>query len=864
MSKDLFDFETEKFTARNPKSYIVVPSLPEKLKPVMEIAYNLWWVWNSDALELFRRMDRDVWETSYHNPIQMLGSISQERLQQLAEDDSFLAHLDRIHGNLSRYMKMQTWFNKEYPESKDKTFAYFSTEFGLHESLPIYSGGLGILSGDHLKSASDMGLPLVGMGLLYRFGYFKQYLNVDGWQQEDYIENHFNLLPLQRVTGSDGKQLVISIEYPESTVSARIWKVQVGRIPLYLLDTDIDLNRTEDRDITGQLYGGDKEMRIKQEIMLGIGGTRALQAMGIEPTVVHINEGHSAFLLLEKIRVEMESKHVSFAEAVALVKPSCVFTTHTPVPAGNEVFSLDLIDRYFSKYYKSLGLKKEEFLALGRISPENEKEPFCMTVIALKLTGHANGVSVLHGTISRDMWKDIWPEIPRSEIPITSITNGIHANTWISYELAGLFDRYLGSTWKDEPEDQSIWQRIEQIPDAEIWRSHERRRERLVSFARQRLKEQLLRRGASPNEVKFADEVLDPEALTIGFARRFASYKRGTLLFKDYNRIKALLGQKNRPVQLIIAGKSHPNDNLGKELIRQIIHICNDPDMRHKVVFLEDYDMNVAHYLVQGSDIWLNNPRRPLEASGTSGMKAAVNGVMNFSVLDGWWCEGYKGDTGWAIGAGEEYSDQGYQDEVESKAIYNILESDIVPMFYQRGQDGLPREWISKMKRSMMTICPIFNSNRMIEEYTRLFYMPSQNDHATMEANNGQAAKTFAAWKKTLEDSWKNVKVSEVSDDYTGDLKLGNGFTVKAKIALGNIKPDDVNVEIYFGNLDSKNRLQSAKAKKMSLVETVSNGVYVFEGKVEGDRIGHCGYVVRVLAQRDGKSLFIPGLVAWQ
>ncbi|MGA2090256.1 MAG: alpha-glucan family phosphorylase [Endomicrobiales bacterium] len=863
MEKDPFNLEQEKYTAKNSKPYVVVPSLPKNLHALLDIAYNLWWVWNSEAVELFRRMDRALWEEAYHNPIRLLGSINQSRLMELAKDDSFISHVERISTGLKRYLEMPTWFSKEFPDQNNSTIAYFSTEFGLSECLPVYSGGLGILSGDHLKSASDMGLPLVGVGLLYRNGYFKQYLNFDGWQQEEYIENHFFKMPLQLVKDSNGSPIQVYVEHPTGKVCARIWKVQVGRINLFLLDTDVEENKTEDREITSQLYGGDREMRIRQETVLGIGGMRALKALGYNPTVTHINEGHSAFLLFERIRMYMEEKGFSFNEAKELVKASCVFTTHTPVPAGNEVFSPELIEKYILPIYKKLGLTVEGLLELGRENPIELKSNFSLTVLALRFTGHANGVSKLHGTISRGMWQSIWPNVPRSEIPITSITNGIHANTWISYEMAGLFDRYIGQVWKDEPADQTIWQRVGDIPDSELWRSHERRRERLVSFARQRLKIQLIRRGDSPKDIDMAEEVLDPEALTIGFARRFAGYKRGNLLFRDVERLKRILTQKDRPVQLIIAGKAHPQDNIGKEVIKNIIHITKDYDLRHKIVFIEDYDMNVAHYLVQGTDIWLNNPRRPAEASGTSGMKAAVNGVLNLSILDGWWCEGYNGLNGWIIGSGEEYANQDYQDEIESKAIYDILEKDVVPLYYQRGQDGLPREWIHKMKTSMQTICPAFNSNRMIEEYTRKFYVPVCTEMKSLSQDNYAPVRQFAEWQRKMIASWPRIKIVSVEDDLAGDVSLGKTFTVKAKIDLGTLKPEDVSVQIYAGYIDSRHRMSATFVTPTKL--TGSDGaVQQYEATVTAQKVGHCGYVVRVLPSRDGKELYIPGLITWQ
>jgi starch phosphorylase len=864
MKKDLFNEDQEKHLVKNSKAYVVTPSLPENLKPLLEVAYNLWWVSNSEALELFRRIDFDMWDEVNHNPIQLLGAVSEERLKELSADDSFISHLERITHDMKRYMELSTWYQKEFPDNKTCKIAYFSTEFGLHDSLPLYSGGLGILSGDHLKSASDMGLPMVGIGLLYRYGYFKQYLSYDGWQQEEYVENHFFRMPLVMEKDAQGNIRKISIEMPTGKVYAQIWRLQVGRIPLYLLDTDIEENKAEDREISGQLYGGDKEMRIKQELLLGVGGIRALKELGIEPSVTHINEGHSAFLLLEKMRCLMAEQKLTYEQAQEVIRASCVFTTHTPVPAGNETYDPILVEKYLAPIYKKLGLKKEEFLALGRQNPANQNELFCMTILALKMLDYANGVSKLHGNISRTMWAGLWPELPKSEVPITHITNGIHTNTWISREMAQLFDRYLGPTWKDEPADQSIWERILQVPDAELWRSHERRRERLVSFARLRLKKQLQNRGASPAEIAHADEVLDPEALTICFGRRFASYKRGNMIFQDINRLKEILLKKNMPVQFIFGGKAHPNDNVGKEIIKSIIHIARDLDLRDRVVFLENYDISVAHYMIQGADVWLNNPRRPYEASGTSGMKAAANGALNFSVLDGWWCEAYNPENGWAIGSGEEYENTAYQDELESKAMYDILEKDIIPLFYSRGHDGLPREWTAKMKASMSEICPMFNTNRMIEEYTRKFYNVANSRLWKLSNNDFDPAKRKSDWKSKVCENWKNIKILGSEDNLGSDIILGKAFKVRAKVQCGDIAPESISVQVYSGYLDSRNHVSETVINEMNLIEKMQDGVSIYEAEVNADRIGHCGYVVRILPKYEGQVLQIPGLITWQ
>ena len=625
--------------------------------------------------------------------------------------------------------------------------AYFSAEFGLHESVPVYSGGLGVLAGDHLKSASDLGIPLVGVGLMYREGYFRQYLNVDGWQQERYPENDFFNLPLISETKPDGTPLLIGVPLPGRDVWIRVWRIEVGRIPLYLLDTNIPQNTAEDRTITARLYGGDHDMRVRQEIVLGIGGIRALRALGKVPAVCHMNEGHSAFCGLERIRTMMEEFSLDFAAAREAVAAGTCFTTHTPVPAGNDVFAPQLIQTYFAGYQPQFKIDWGEFLGLGRQNARDMNEPFCMTVLAIRLSNISNGVSKLHGRVSRNMWKAIWPNLPESEIPIISITNGVHTRTWMAGDFSALYDRYLGGHWEQKPTDHSIWNRVENIPNAELWRTHDRRRERLVVFARKRLRMQLERRGATPSEVARADEVLDPEALTIGFARRFATYKRGTLIFRNLERLTSILGNKERPVQIIFAGKAHPRDHGGKELIAEIIHVCRRPELRRRMVFMEDYDINVARFLVQGVDVWLNNPRRPLEASGTSGMKVCINGGLNLSILDGWWCEGYTGDNGWAIGAGEEYTDNDrtYQDDIESRTLYDLIEQEIVPLYYNRTADGLPRGWINYMKNSIMKCCPVFNTNRMVEEYMRRCYAPSAERYSQLverqpEAGSGAVA----------------------------------------------------------------------------------------------------------------------------
>ncbi len=862
------------YKVNNPKVYIVEPKLPERLQKLVEISYNLWWVWNSDAFELFRRMDRDLWEEVYHNPIQLLGKISKERLKELEQDESFIAHLNEVYSDLQRYLSSETWFFKEFDkEHHNCKIAYFSMEYGLTEAIPMYCGGLGILAGDLFKSSSDMGLPMVGVGLAYRYGYFRQHLTDDGWQQEDYDEIHFFRLPLKRMRDKEGNPLRLYIELPkfvedpshqQKTIKEKIyfevWEVKIGRNSLFLLSTDVPENTPENRAITYYLYGGDHEIRLKQEIILGIGGTKLLKEININPTVWHLNEGHCAFVILERIRQLMEEEKLSFEEAREFVISTVVFTTHTPVAAGIDVFSPDLMKKYFNDYCKQINIDIETLLALGRENPQNPTEGFSMAVFAIKNSNFVNGVSKLHGIISRNMWRNLYPELPLFEIPITHITNGVHTRTWLSNEFATLFDRYIGPEWKEQPENQEIWKRVEDIPDAELWRSHERRRERLVAFVRNRLKQRLEHAGAPRTEIEAAEEVLDPEALTIGFARRFATYKRGTLIFRDLQRLKKILLNKEYPVQLIIAGKAHPYDNEGKELIKYIIQISKDPELKGKIVFIEDYDMNVAHYMLQGCDVWLNLPRRPLEASGTSGMKAAVNGVINISVLDGWWVEAYDGENGWAVGGGEEYSDYELQDNIESRILYDILEKEVIPLFYSRGSDGLPRGWIKKIKKSMMSIGPVFNSNRLIEEYTRKFYLAADLNYWLNKKDNYEKTKQFTEWLKRIINSWQNVKVLNIQDNIQGTYSLGDKIEIKAQVSIDKLSPEDVSVQLYWGYLDSKNRIYEPKIKEMNLTD-LQNMVY--SGEIEVDRVGHCGYVVRILPKFKGEIIYRPNLIKW-
>jgi len=859
------------------RTFSVIPSLPGAIEGLREVAYNLRWAWSHEAIELFRRLDRDLWESTNHNPVLMLGSIDQNKLEGAAHDDAFIAHLNRVRSDLDGYLKEESsWFQKRCAGRTDKPLAaYFSAEFGLTECLSIFAGGLGILAGDHLKSASDLGIPLVGVGLLYQQGYFRQYLNQSGWQQEDYANNDFHNLPVSPALDSNGKQVVVEAPFPGRPVYAQVWRVQVGRVSLFLLDTNFDRNpRPEDRDLTDQLYGGDREMRIQQEILLGIGGYRALEALGLEPTVYHMNEGHSAFLALERVRRLMETRRLSFAEARELASASLVFTTHTPVEAGQDYFTPEQMDRYFGDYARSLGLSRQEFLALGRRSPNDESE-FCMTVLALRLSSYRNGVSKLHGEVSRKMWQCIWPGVPVDEVPIRHITNGVHFRSWISLEMNQLYDRYLGPNWREEPANSDVWHRVFQIPAEELWRTHERRRERFVSWARTHVREQRIRRSAPQSEVEAADEILDPEVLTIGFARRFATYKRATLLFHDLDRLKRILIDPARPVQVIFAGKAHPRDDAGKELIRQVAALSRNKELGRNLVFLEDYDLAVARYLVQGVDVWLNNPLRPLEASGTSGMKAAANGALNLSTLDGWWDEvwqsPYRPDNiGWAIGKDEVYDSREYQDQVEAEALYDQLERDVVPTFYDRGLDRLPRKWIGRMKSSIATLCHFVNTHRMVSDYVCQFYSRAHDQFRAMEADGAARARGLAAWIERVRAGWPQVRVISVDNGLGAALPVGTKVRAHARVQLGSLTPEDVAVELYLGRVNPAGDIGGAETTQMQPAGRDPQGRYLFEATtIPCSKSGLHGFTVRVrphhadLPAPEGAVPFIPGLIAW-
>ncbi len=831
-------------------SYIVTAKLPEKIEKLKELAYNFWWCWNSEAKEMFVRMNRNLWNEVNHSPVMLINKLDQQELEDLANQADFVAFLEHNYRQFKRYMQDKGWYGTLNQTTKNG-IAYFSTEYGINESFPNYSGGLGILSGDHLKSSSDLGLPLVGVGLLYQQGYFRQHLTQNGWQTESYNFNDFFSMALVRIEDDKGVPLKIEVDLPNGKCYAHVWKLQVGKVPLYLLDTNIAENTNpEYRDISDQLYGGTRETRIQQEIVLGIGGIRALKAMNIEPDVVHINEGHAAFALLERTYNIMQKHNVDFETASIITKMSSVFTTHTPVPAGNESFNISRMDAYFANYYPKLGINRDYFIKLGQIGDVANDEHFSMTVLGLKLTAYHNGVSKLHGEVSRKMWKNIWPNFSENEVPIGHITNGIHTSTWVAREFSELFDNYLTPRWRTETDNNAIWDKMDLIPNEEIWREKQRRRMRLILFARDFLKERQ-REFLGVDEIRKINEYLDPDALTIGFARRFATYKRALLLFKDMERLSRIVNNPEKPVQIIIAGKAHPHDTAGKEVIQAIIQNIRKYNLEKRIIFIEDYDMVIARYMVKGCDVWLNNPIRPMEASGTSGMKAGLNGTLNFSILDGWWDEGYDGSNGFAIGNGEEYSNYDEQEVIESDALYDTLENVVIATYYDRvGFKKIPDKWTTLMKNSIKTIAGNFSTTRMIKDYTNQFYVPAQNNFTKLSSDVAKSAINFKNWREKVQKEWDKIEISNYKILNNGEYYLGKEINISTDVKLGNLTPDEVIVQVVYGDVDHKDELINTFSTNLSFVQK-DGEISKYTGSYKCSGNGMQGFTIRILPKHE-------------
>ncbi len=832
------------------QTFNITPIIPEALRPLDALAHDLVWTWHPEVQDLFRRVDEPLWHAANHNPVALLARVSQARLEAVAADAAFLADLaaasDRLHASLHG----PTWAGTSLGAERDQVLvAYFCAEYGLSESLPIYSGGLGVLAGDHVKAASDLGLPFVGVGLAYQEGYFRQYLNQDGWQQELPYDNDFRMLPMRLAHTPDGRPVHVNVAIEDRMVGVRAWEVTVGRSRVFLLDTNLAENTPDDRAITYRLYGGDRDYRCKQEIVLGMAGFYVLQALGLSPTVFHLNEGHSAFMSLARIVDLRHRLGLSFLEAREACAMTTVFTTHTPVPAGFDIFSKAQLDRFLPRIHEELGVDRGTFLRLGAHEGDKLVERgFNMAYCALRTAGLVNGVSLLHGEVSREMWQKMWPGLESDEVPIDGITNGIHTATWIAPEMRALCDAHVGHAWRDDVALADHAVSFDAVPDAEIWDTHGKLRSRLVDFVRARSKAQAERLRLSAAEIKAAGEVLDPNVLTIGFARRFATYTRATLLLRDPERLRELLTNPDRPVQIIVAGKAHPQDLPAKELIQTIVHFARDPAVRKRIAFIEEYDMGVARMLVQGVDVWLNNPRRPKEASGTSGMKVVGNGGLNLSILDGWWAEAWDGDNGWAIGRGELHEDADLGDAIEACELMDILENSVIPEFYARSAEGLPERWMARVKRSMNTLTAPFSTGRMVRDYADRFYLPASRRGRADAAHDFAEARALAASASLIYRNWGRAKVGDVLFEAPYDVNVRQEIPIRADIFLGVIPPEHVVVEVVAGQLDGMRHVTDEDVIELGPTSASEQGPgwHRYTGAWSPSHAGHAGCVLRV------------------
>ena len=832
----------------------VNPQLPKRIEKLGEISNNLWWSWNTEFLRLFQKVDMDLWERCSKNPVKFLKQVSQDRLEKVAKDITFLKEYDKVVENFEDYMNSKnTWFANKYPANKKDLIAYFSAEYGLDQTIPIYSGGLGILSGDHLKSASDLGIPLVGVGLLYKNGYFNQKINGYGQQETEYNNIDLYDLPINPVKDDKGDDLTIYVKFPKRRLYLKVWQINVGRVKLYLLDSDIPKNNQEDRDVTLKLYGGDQEMRIRQEIVLGMAGVNLLtKYLGLKPTVYHMNEGHSAFLNLEIIKNIIKEKQVSFEVAKDIASSKTVFTTHTPVPAGNDIFPIELVEKYFKEFWPRLGITREEFLKLGMKPGPNLDKGFNMGILALKIAGKKNGVSKLHGAVSRELFSEVWPNIAANESPIGYVTNGIHTCSWLAPRLKELYNKYLIPYWQDNIQHDYIWEKIKNIPDDKLWSVHVERKRKLINLVKENTTERLRRSGYSYEEINEIVSKLNPDALTIGFARRFATYKRATLIFKDIERMTQIMNNAGKPVQLIFAGKAHPADKEGQDLIKYIHEVSMMPQFKGKIFLLENYNIAMSRYLVSGVDVWLNNPRRPMEASGTSGQKASVNGVINFSVLDGWWAEGYTQSNGWTIGTNAEYDSYEAQDMADSQSMYHTLEEKIIPTYYDRDKNGISKKWMEIMKNSIITTGGKYSTARMLVDYTNELYIPLCNLTKKYYENIDNVA-SYNAWKKDLFENWKDIKITQENSNLDNiTIDAGNNIEVGCEVQLPNIDVENVTVEAYYGKILDNGVVENVSITPMQLQEAdEEHRKYYFTTKIELTTGGNYGYTFRVMPKHE-------------
>ncbi|MCX8051434.1 MAG: alpha-glucan family phosphorylase [Chlorobi bacterium] len=824
------------------KIFTVSSVIPGELSFLERLAYNFWWSWNRKAESLFSTIDPTRWERLRRNPVRLLKETSQERFRQLVNDGAYRRAIEEVEREFDSYLNAQpavVW-------KHSGPIAYFCAEYGISECFQNYSGGLGVLAGDHLKTASDVGLPMVAIGLLYQQGYFHQHVTYNGWQQENFLDYDFSLLPIVRVADSEGKPLKVRVELPDGDVVAQVWKADVGRVPLYLLDTNIADNHDNPsyQNITDQLYGGTHETRIMQEMLLGIGGMRVLSALGIEPSVIHVNEGHAAFCTIERTRQLSRQFRISFYDAAEIVRAQTCFTTHTPVPAGNEIFSLELMETYFARYRPLLGIEWDDLFRLGQSNGGHREEGFSMTILGLRMSNHRNGVSRLHGAVARAMWHGLWDHVPTDEVPIASITNGVHALTWTSSDFAALYDRVLGLQWRERPHDPTLWEAIAAIPDAEVWSVHTRRRLRLLESVRQHIAQ---RSGYYDDEHRQrAIAALHPNCLIIGFARRFATYKRSDLLFRNWERLASIVRNPSRPVVILLAGKAHPQDIASKEMMQRILSGIRSAGLENHIIFLEDYDLGIARALVKGVDVWLNTPRRPYEASGTSGMKAALNGVLHCSVLDGWWAEAASGDNGFTIGGEETFASTDEQDMHESESLYQLLENDIVPMFYERDAAGVPRRWVQRMKTAIATLAAQYTSHRMLDEYRLAFYDPAAELGTELSKEQGRAAQELYKWKSELPSRWKALRLVALDIPDTDFCHVGEPIPVRLVLDCGSMKPDELLVQVYYGPISSHGKFLRAYTTNLPCVQ-MDGKVATFEGTYTVSESGQHGVAIRVL-----------------
>ena len=820
------------------KKFYVRPTLPEQLKPLEELAQNVWSTWDVDAYRLFSRIDPVLFRQFNHNPVKLLQQVNEERLLELAQEDGFLNEMQSVNIKFLAYKNFEGYFVDENEQKtnfdRDSTIAYFSMEYGLHESLPIYSGGLGILSGDHIKAASDLNLPLIGFGLLYRYGYFFQSIDVDGMQKEIYEENEWYSKPVKKITDDSGKEMILTIRIRNESIFMKVWKIDVGTVPIYLLDTNININNEKNQHITDHLYIADREMRLLQEIVLAYGSVELMKKLKISPKIYHLNEGHSAFLIVKRFKELILNEGYSFEQAHKIIRASTVFTTHTPVPAGNEKYHMDLVRSFLESDIQAIGKDFNQFAEQGKVEGS---EDFWLPALAIRFSKYINGVSVLHSKVSKEMWHSIYPDLVETEMPIRAITNGVHIQSWLGRSITRLFDRYIGPDYRHMGEKRSIWKNVLSIPELEIWEAHQQRKEQLISFIRNQVQKSLSFQSGNFGNRTSIQHILNHTTLTVGFARRFATYKRANLILKDKDRLLKLLKNEKQPIQFIFAGKAHPADDKGKAMIKEIIDFARKHEVEDRFLFIENYDMNVARHLVQGVDVWLNNPIKPLEASGTSGMKAGMNGVLNLSVLDGWWPECYKSGNGWAITAGEAIADENIRDQLEANQIYELLENEIAPLYYQQDKNGVPKEWVKLMKQSIFDVGLGFNIHRMLRDYIDHFYLPGMNLLKKLSADEHAELNDYLNLVQAIETYWHQVHFvdNQINLHANKVVCSGDKAHIVTKVETGDAPEDLFIIEVFYQPREQEFKIIPIPFKLKEGSISIYEGEFQIEGAGKQD-----------------------------